>query len=129
MLRDAPCGNVNLFGQREEERPSRAFDFARDVAAAGGVVGEQDLARAELALFARAALNLHAARERDYELAGGRVVEIERGPERRFTKGDALKGDELGDAPVGAFAQGDIEVFEVRFVVGAGVNACDVHAP
>src|SRR5688572_20925817 len=97
-----------------------AADHPRNMAPPGGVFGKHHVARSEAANRDVAGLDLHLAGKRDYILALGHRMKVAQMVRRRRAKDDSMSWLEGGSLDTAGDVQFDIDVFEVRFVIGAG---------
>ena len=109
--------------------PRVAADDSGDMAAAGGVFGEHNVARAEAANRAVAGFDLDLAGERDDILPSRHDVIAAPMGRRRRTEHDAMGRLQRGNLVDALGIHSNFDVFEVRFVVGAGVKSDDFHEP
>src|SRR5947208_13557262 len=135
----APQPTPALAGHRQRRRlrlPKRdedgdagfGADLARDVALAGDVFGDQDVAGTESADGAVADFDIDGAREREDCRAAGRVVPGIGSSRLEAANDDAAARDQFGALGlVAARPELRHDLLEVRLAVGTGVDADDGH--
>lgn len=127
-----PAFDVGVGGQRDEDLGAGGLDPPADVALAGRVIGQEDVADAELTRRSVADLDLDAPRQMNHELTPRRLMEVVHIPvavgtrlaEERCVCGDLATQRSPGAAGV---VQRDLEVLEMRLAIIAGVDTCDLH--
>ena len=95
--------------------------------AAGGVVGEHDIAFAETFDGAVAGLDLYRAGQSNDLLAPRRRMEVVQVMGRSLAKKNSCGRLQLGDFHIAIELEVDFFFFEVRFVVRSAVNSHDLH--
>src|SRR5688572_18516551 len=114
--------------QRDEEAQARLSERVRLVALAARVLDQEDLAGADDAAFPVARGDLHAALEVHDVLPPRRVVEVEIVIRLGLAEDNAVGGQalrQLAAAPL--LGPLDLDVAEMRFAVGVGVEVVDAH--
>ena len=127
-----PLVDVGLLGQGDKYLAAWCLDATADVSLAGGVIGQEDLARTELTGGSVAYLDLDDTFEVDDELApwgAVKVVYVCIHVDRRFAEERSRCGDGVGDSADRAVAlmHRYVEIFEMGLSVFAGVDTSDLH--
>ena len=88
---------VRLFQRHRQRNPGFLADVANDVPMAGEVLGDQNVAGAELALGAAGNLDLSAAGQKHHVLVPGRGVIVLPPPRRALPDRKVAGADIVGD--------------------------------
>src|SRR5688500_9311072 len=114
--------------RHEDRHPRLRADLARDVALAGEILGDEDVARRQPADGAVADLDVDGAREREHRVVPGRVVPGIDALGIEAADDDAAAGDQLARRRlIAARLEPRLDVLEVRLAVRTRVEADDGH--
>src|SRR5437867_673168 len=122
--------SVSLAERDEDRHARRRAYLARDVALAGPILRDEDVAGAEAPHGAVADLDVHRSRQREHGVAARRVVPGIGAPRIEAAHDDATAGNQLrGLGLVAARLEAQLHVIVVRLAVGTAVDANDCHGP
>jgi hypothetical protein len=118
---------VVLFEWDHHVGPWFVADNPCDVAAAASIVRQHNIAGSKSFDRANAGFNFDLTGKGDYVLTFRRWMKVIQMVRRRPTKQDTRGGLQLGSFGIAVELEIDINLFEVRLVIGTGKNSCDLH--